>query len=145
MWMSHWHFLKISFFPSRVFSGDLVFFFSSLNENMHYKNEELWLKCLKAKKCFRGWVWIGAGKNIWQGMCSCDVFASLNISKEMESHDIILERGHLLRKKTLEGFSKTHSIGQLNANCKIQRWGLIHLACLEDSFKLLEIQRGSSI
>ena len=134
---------KDLFLPFQGFLGGSVFL--SLNENMHYKNEELWMKCLKAEKCFRGWVWIGIGKNIWRGICSRNVFASLNISKEMGSQDIILERCLLLRNKTPKGFSETHSIGQLNANCKIQRLVLIHFTCLEDSFKLLKIQSGSYI
>lgn len=120
-------------------------YFSPLSENIHYKNEELCMKWLKAEKCFKGPLWVERGENIWQGICSCNVFASWNISKEIESHDLILERCQLLGKKTLKGFSKIHSIGQSNANCKTQRLILIHFACLEESFKPLKIQRGSYI
>lgn len=142
IWTSHWHLIKIHFFSFRIFPENLFFPWS---ENIHYKNEELCMKWLKAEKCFKGRVWVERGENIWQGICSCNVFASWNISKEIESHDLILERCQLLGKKTLKGFSKIHSIGQSNANCKTQRLILIHFACLEESFKPLKIQRGSYI
>lgn len=103
------------------------------------------MKCLKAEICFRECMCVGRRKNICQGISSCNVFASWNISKEIESHDLTPEGCELLGKKTLKGFSKTHSIGQLNANCTTQRLILIHFACLEESFKPFKIQRDSDI
>lgn len=136
-------FINVYFLPFRVFSENLFFLLKW--EYSPPKNKEQWMKCLKAETCFSGWMWIEWRTDIWQGCCSCNVFASLNISKEIESPHLILERWQWLGKKTLEGFRKTHSIGQLNANCKTHRLTLIHFACLEESLKPLKIQRGSYI
>jgi len=84
-------------------------------------------------------------KEYLAGHCSCNVFTSWSISKEIEFHDLTLERCQLLGKKTLKGFSKIHGIGQFSANHKTQRLILIHFAYLEGSFKSFKIQRGSYI
>lgn len=96
------------------------------------------------KDMLKGWVYVSWEKrNISQRICSCICVYEAEIYQRGEkSHDLIQARCQRLERKTLGGFSKTHRIGQLDANCETQRLVLIHSSCLEENVSLSKFQKA---
>lgn len=100
------------------------------------------MKYLKTRKCLRG-VWVEREEIFDKEFVLVPVFTKLRYIKgKKKSHDLIQARCQRLERKTLRDFSKTHRIGQLNANCETQRLVLIHSSCLEESLSLSKFQEA---